>query len=941
MADAIASRILMTAVAAMLAAGPATAAVRGGRTHVELKAQKLDDALRSFAHQTGQQILFAPATVRGKWIVAIDVDDAPEAALTLILRGTGLSYTRTASGALVVTASQGNTMRTEPALIPASVQMIGDGAPPPGDPVKSAEAAAAPASDIIVTGTRAANVRAADSAAPIKVIDAETLSHVGQPNINQALAQLVPSFTAEAFGGDTANLTLSARLRGLSPNQVLVLVNGKRRHGTANLHVLGGPFQGGAAPDLDLIPPASIARIEVLEDGAAAQYGSDAIAGVINIILKKDASGGTASATAGQYYKGDGTTYAATANLGVPLGEGGFLNLTLFHRFHDYSDRNGPDSRVANRDGSLRTDLTPAQRTAYAALPGFPNVNHITGDARSRLSTIFYNAGYDFGAVQFYSFGGYGRRTARAFENFRLPDRIVASAVPGVPGDLGTPGAIVYAPQGFNPKEGLTEDDYSVTAGIKSTLAGWSTDLSTTYGRDRNTIYTYDSANASLFIDTGRTPNTFYDGSYINTEWTTNLDLVRDLDLGMAGPLTLAVGAEYRRNIYELRRGDAASTYKEGAQAFPGLLASDSGRHSRDNVAGYLDVALTPVAGMKLDLAGRYEHYTDFGDTLTGKATARYDISRAFALRGTVSTGFRAPTLAEEFYSATTVSTTDATVQLPPNSPATRLLGFDRLKAEKSTNFSAGAVFRPAPRATLTIDAYQVRIRNRIVATGTIYGSGGAINSQAVIDAIRANGNTLDPTVTYTAVSLFTNGIDTRTRGVDAVASTTNDLGALGKVTWSIAANLNKTNVTRVAGTPAPVAPQPLFSPTTISQLEKGSPSAKVILGAFWKVGPLGVTLRETVFGKTSVLYSPDGSEYTVNPVNTAGITDLEVNFRATKRLELTLGANNLFDKRPQAERLNSTGAISSGNAPYDAPNLNSPYGINGGYYYARAAVTF
>ena len=240
-------------------------------------------------------------------------------------------------------------------------------APEPG-----ANSAGPDESDIIVTGTRASGITAAESAAPIKVLDAATLQHVGQPNLNQVLTQLIPSFNAESVGGDTANLTLSARLRGLSPNQTLVLVDGKRRHGSANLHVLSGPFQGAAAPDLDLISPESIKRIEVLEDGAAAQYGSDALAGVINIILKDDDEGISGNVTGGQYYNTGGATYSGSVHIATKLGETGFVNLTLFHRFVDFTQQGGLDTRVTDDTGALKASLSPQQAALYSDDSGFP-----------------------------------------------------------------------------------------------------------------------------------------------------------------------------------------------------------------------------------------------------------------------------------------------------------------------------------------------------------------------------------------------------------------------------------------------------------------------------------------------------------------------------------------------------------------------------------------
>ena len=611
----------------------------------------------------------------------------------------------------------------------ASAQTVaGDSAP--------TASANAPAGDIIVTGTRAVGQTAArvpvtsdarqsatqggfpqtaaESTTPIKLLGAEAIEHVGQPNLNQVLTQLVPSFTAQAFGGDTANLTLSAKLRGLSPNHTLVLVNGKRRHGTANLAVLGGPYQGAAAPDIDLITPSSIKRIEVLEDGAAAQYGSDAIAGVINIILKDDAEGVSGYGTAGANYKTGGTTYAGTLHFATKLGDDGFLNATVFHRYHDFTQVGGLDRRVVDVNGNLLTtatnpSLTTAQQALYRNIPGFPYVNRINGDAKSHLTNAQLNGGYDFGEVEAYAFGTYSKRIASAYENLRVPDRIIASSVLGVGGTLGAPGSILFDPDGdnpsngFNPREGIREDDYAGTAGVKGEIAGFRWDLSTTWGQDKNKVYTLDSANRSLFIDTHFTPTSFYDGSFKATEWTSNLDLSREIDVGMAGPLNLAFGAEHRKNIYEIGSGDPGSIYKEGGQSYPGFRPSDAGRHTRHNDSVYLDVALAPIEGLKADGAVRYEHYSDFGSKVIFKGTARYDFSQAFALRGTVSTGFRAPTLAESFYSATNVSPTSAFVQLPANSAAAKLIGFNNLKPEKSTNFSVGTVVRPMPALTFTM----------------------------------------------------------------------------------------------------------------------------------------------------------------------------------------------------------------------------------------------
>ncbi|WP_375393648.1 TonB-dependent receptor plug domain-containing protein [uncultured Sphingomonas sp.] len=839
---------------------------------------------------------------------------------------------------------------------------------PPGPTPKEGAEIPQVGDDIIVTGTRAGGITAAESAAPIKVLGAETLSHVGQPNLNQILTQLVPSFTAQAFGGDTANLTLSARLRGLSPNHTLVLINGKRRHGTSNLAVLGGPYQGAATADLDLIPPAAIERIEVLEDGAAAQYGSDAIAGVINIILKSDAElGGDASFTGGSNYNTGGQTFSGTAHLSTKVGAAGFFDLTAFYRFHDFTQVGGKDRRVTDSSGNLLASLSAAQRPLYANITEFPEVNRINGDAQSNLTTLSYNTGYDFGGIQAYSFGTYSRRLASAYENLRVPDRVIASPVLGVAGSLTTPGEIIFNPNGFNPREGIRENDYAFTGGAKGMLGQFHYDLSTTYGQDKNDIYTYDSANRSLFIDTHATPRNFYDGFFKAAEFTANADFTREFDLGLAKPLNLAFGGEYRRNRYEIGAGDAASTYKEGGQSYPGFRQSDAGVHSREAESAYLDIAANPIDAWKIDGAVRYEHYSDFGSKVIFKGTTRYDFTPAFALRGTVSTGFRAPTLAESYYSATNVSPTSAFVQLPANSAAAKLLGFTNLKPERSTNYSVGTVIRPVARLTITVDAYQVAIKDRILGTGTIFSSGGgtnaagqSLNFPGVQAAIVANGNVLDPTVTQTGVNIFTNGADTRTRGVDLVLSYLTDFGDYGKVNWTISGNYNETKITKLQSAPPLVndkgqtVSQPVFDKGAQSFVQTASPRAKAVVSAFYTLEHFSATVRGTVYGTTSASYTPNGGDFYTQRIGSAFIGDVELNYKATHNIEFSIGANNFFNKKPPkfqcvvsptvqapCSTLSGVNTVVSGGNVYDAPLGFSPYGINGGYYYGRINLHF
>ena len=821
----------------------------------------------------------------------------------------------------------------------------------------AAAAAEAPvASEVIVTGTRVTGLKAEDSAAPVQVLGSDALKRVGQPDLIQSLQQNLPSFNAESFGTDTGALTLSAQLRGLNPNNTLVLIDGKRRHSTGNLHVAPGVFQGAATADLGLIPVGAIDHVEVLQDGAAAQYGSDAIAGVMNIILKKSAQGGTISATGGQYYKNGGGTGAISGNIGLPLGSDGFVNVTGEYRHHDFSHQGGADRRLFNLDGSPKAGLNAVDAAGVKNAPDYPRVNHIYGDPQTDVYNAFYNAGYSLGdGVELYSFGSYSHRKASAYENYRLPSKVIGSPVLGVRGDVTTPGELIPFPNGFNPREALKEDDYAFTGGIKGMAAGWNWDLSATYGRDKNEISTLNTANSSLFVDTHATPRDFFDGTFTSSELTANLDVNRGFDVGMASPLNVAFGLESRRETYEIGRGDAGSIYKEGGQSYPGFQPTDAASHSRNNYAGYVDFALDPIAGLKLDLAGRYEHYSDFGSTTVGKLTGRYDFNPMFALRGTVATGFRAPTLQEEFYSATNVAPTFAVVNLPPNSPAAHLAGFQNLKPEKSTNYSVGFVAHPGDGLQITLDAYQIEIRDRVVNTGTLLGlNGTTVISQGVLNAIAAHGNILDPSVSYVGIAVFTNGANTRTQGAELTANYASDFGDLGHVDWSAAVNYNETKITKLKALPAQVAnpaqnQSTLLSPTAFSTLTQGSPRQKAVLGAYWTKGKFSVNLRESFYGSVSSIIDfsgagsdPEARKFTVG---STGITDLDVGYNITDQLKVNIGANNLLNKRPPGVPNVPDGAGGvrplSGNNVYGEPAQFSPYGINGGYYYGRITFNF
>lgn len=839
--------------------------------------------------------------------------------------------------------------------------------------VTAAEAAAEATdtgSEIIVTGTRATGQQAANAAAPVTLLSQDAIAKVGQPNLNQALTQLVPSFTAQTQGTDMSNFSLSAKLRGLSPNHTLVMVNGKRRHNSAILQVISGAFQGSAAPSIDLIPPDAVQRIEILQEGAAAQYGSDAIAGVINIILKNQTSGGTAKVSAGQYYDGEGTMYSASGNVGLPLGDSGFLDLTLFHRRNDYTYVGDGQIVLQDYTGAYYSGFTGPAANWKNTL-NLKNING--GQAKSDLSIAFVNAGYDFGGVEAYAFGDVASRIGYAKQGYRHPGRICASSTVGAGGGSGTydPNTC-FAPTaltGMVPQQKVDQFEWSLTGGLRGEVDGFSWDLSTTYGYEKDDVFTTDSANRQLYLDTyaaaqltpsttdgGITPTSFYDGAFKFTQWTSTLDVKKDVELGMAEPLTIAAGLEYREEKYSIIAGEPSSYYGDGAQSFPGYKPTDAGSHGRNAKAAYLNFIAKPVSGWTVDIAGRIEKYSDFGSTQIGKLTTRYDFSDAFALRGTVSTGFRAPTLAEAYYSAANVGPTSVTAQLPPNSPAAALLGFSPLKPEKSTNFSAGMVLRPIPRLVVTIDGYYIKIKDRITGTSTIRGlvsgvqqTNPTINGQtayaAVLAALQAQGYQTTGLPNLSAAT-FVNGIDTRTWGIDFAARYPVDL-SFGKLDLSLTATYMNTKVT------ANRVPFGLFDAVAISIVERAQPKFKALLSATLTSGRFTGTIRQSYVTDATILVRPSVSGFGPYEgiVKATPLTDIELGYDLTDSVTVSVGANNLFNKKPEIPPL-LTGAafaaVTPGVSPYingsgtiNAPFNHGTYGTNGGFYYARLALKF
>ncbi|RMQ49496.1 putative TonB-dependent sideophore receptor [Pseudomonas cichorii] len=769
-------------------------------------------------------------------------------------------------------------------------------------------------STVVVTGNRGAEQRTVTSSpVPIDVVSARQLQSTGKPGLMEALSAVIPSLTLpEKTGWDASGMARAPNLRGLSAAEVLVLVNGKRRHTSATLNING--INTGAAPaDLDLIPISAIDHVEVLRDGAAAQYGSDAIAGVINVILKADTSG-TAVTHAGLGYDGKKQTVQQSLNKGFEIGDGGIVQLALDARSQN------DDNKASANGYSYEQALDRAGKSTYGGY-GTPRIN---------LLTLGYNAELPVSDdLSLYSFTTYSRRKAEQGQNFRLPT--ITNTI--TTGPNGYPG-------GYVPVWYIEEEDFQAAFGARGQLGEWDWDLSSTYGRNKAEQGTERNQNPSLGE---ATPNNFTSGTWIANELTTNLDFKRDFDIGLQKPLDLSYGFEHRREGYEVEEGDWASyanggycvapgnCASSGAQVTNGISPDEAESASRNSVASYVDVGFNPVPQWYLGTALRYEHYNQgVGATRSGKLTTRYDFTPQFAVRATVSNGFRAPSLANSLFSArsTTYGVVDGVYQsinygvLPVASEAARALGAEDLKPERSTNFSLGFTLTPTERLSLTTDAYVINIRDRITLTGTLLGD-------EVTQVLQNNGVNSTSGGQY-----FINGADTRTKGVDVVGNYSQDLGAYGSLKWTAAFNWNQTEIlnykasTNILGTPYELMDREARNLITGIQ-----PRTKLILGGDWRIDRFNINLALTRYGSYKEVN--DSGDRSLDRIYAAKwITDLDVGYDLSKDLNIAVGAKNLFDVYPRKQGVPSSTMTSS-------YGTYSPFGFTGGYYYTRLTYAF
>ena len=857
--------------------------------------------------------------------------------------------------------------------------------------------------EVLVVGSRAEGRTKLTTAVPVDVVDMKKLAAVGaQTNINQILNFVAPSFTSNTQTiSDGTDHVDPASLRALGPDQVLVLINGKRRHTSSLVNVNGTFGRGNVGTDLNAIPVAAIDRIEILRDGAAAQYGSDAIAGVINIILKNSVNKVTASFTSGanvskgsNFWTGgsDGGSIDASINYGLPLGtKGGFINFSGNFETRDWASRmkewggqvynafNVVERQVgydnaskmsyeemlnylrANDSGASDVFDAPLSESEQEAVDGGADENRLrlmrdyteyelgnrgqkrsdfnmrVGQSALRGGKFFMNAVIPVSDdAEIYAFGGLGNRNGEGAGFYRLPyqNRTFTQAYPS----------------GFLPEIHSNIGDRSLSTGIRGNVGKWKADFSNTYGKNSFRFLIKNTSNASL---QKATPFEFDAGGFSFAQNTTNFDLSRKYDNVLSG-LNVGIGAEYRTETYSINAGNENSwaTYDVngqvvtpttpadakvtdyfgrsrpgGAQVFPGFRPSNELTESRNNFAMYVDMEADVTEELLLGAAVRYEDYSDFGKTINWKATARYLVNDNITARAAASTGFRAPSLHQKYFNSTSTLFVDGIPfevgTFSNSSRIARILGIPELKEETSTSYSAGLTMKIGNNLSLTLDGYQVDIKDRVVLTGTF-----TPGSDPELQKLFADANAEKAT-------FFTNAIDTRSQGVDIVLAHNWNMPGGSSLRTTLAGTFSKTEQVGEIHTSDALKGKEstYFDETSRIYLEEGVPRTKVNLSFNYTMGKFNVFLRNVYFGEVT-----EATNNVANQQVYAGktVTDLSLSYRVLSNTTFTLGANNILDVYPD-----ETIPANQSGGRFLYSRRSQQFGFMGRYVFGRLSFSF
>ncbi|MCZ8021451.1 MAG: TonB-dependent receptor [Cyclobacteriaceae bacterium] len=803
--------------------------------------------------------------------------------------------------------------------------------------------------EVLIVGSRNANRTELNAPVPIDRLDVSTLrKSLPQYDVNQILTYVAPSFNSNRQSSSDGTEHIDpASLRGLGPDQTLVLINGKRRHTTSLLNYQSTFGNGSVGTDLNSIPVSAIERIEVLRDGAAAQYGSDAIAGVINIVLKKDTGKFLGTVNTGITSRGDGDLLQFNGSYGIDIGKkGGYLNLAT-----DIYKR-GKTNRTANHNLIIFDQSANGDFFAYAfaddsvASRQFDDnviadrkltrddFNFRVGDAQVINGGLSFNLAVPLNedkTREIYSFGGFNYRNGEGNGFRRLPsetNNVVLSIFPN----------------GFQPSTISNIYDYSLVVGFKERLAqDWLLDISNTFGTNRFIYKVENTNNASLGVNS---PTKFNAGGHQFRQNTFNVDVSRYFK-NVASGLNLAFGSEFRYDEYSIIAGDENSwrnyglvqnpdeTFDNptgvsgGSQSFNGFTPSSAGTNNRNNWSAYVDTEINFWNKLDVGAAIRYEDYSDFGNTLNGKLTTRLALTEQLAIRASASTGFRAPSLHQQHFSyASTNILPDNTLGqsgfFTNDSPVAKALGIPTLKEETSVNISTGVTFNANDNLTISVDAYQINVDDRIVLTGSF----GVDPFGGPVPEIQA---LLEPFQVSTA-RFFTNAVNTTTRGIDVVISNTSKIGA-GKLQTTLAANFNETEVDDELNIPTALVGQEdiYFSPAERSLLETNIPKQKITLGLDYSINRFQFLVRNTYFGRVT----RDGFPFGIRQEhNGRTVTDVSLTYSISDKISATIGANNVFDIFPERQAYANSYFGVFQYAPVQM-------GSNGAFYFSRINFTF
>ncbi len=934
----------------------------------DIKAQRADLALIEFAKQTDQTVIFSFDLAKQYQAQSVFGFYTKLDALDAMLKGTELDAVVDQNGLLSIKLKQinrkDNNMKNLSGISAAVVPLL---LASNTQAVAADQAAQENIEKIAVVGSRVAGRSVEDLPVPVDILSAEALENTGQTEVGRMLQAIAPSFNFSSSSiSDGTDALRPATLRGLGPDQTLVLINGKRRHQASIIHINTSVGRGTAGTDMNAIPAASIKRIEVLRDGAAAQYGSDAIAGVINIVLKDAEEGGKAAINYGEYSEGDGETVNIDFNKGFALGDEGYLNTTINYRDRAPTNRAGLHGScqfygcTELEDGTLLAG-DPRELTA-------PRDTFRIGDADSQQFALTVNTGYELAGGELYGFITYSNRENESAAFFR--HNANASGNPVLQDGDAT------IPMGFLPKINTVIDDVSYNVGFKKSFDNdASIDLSYTYGENSIDYTTSDTINGSyanylryeqgLTADEIRTtiPRSAYAYGLELSLQTLNLDYTKDYE-----HFSLALGAELRTDEFRILEGseyayrdydtvDGVSIYAglndgigsvdaaSGAQGFGGSDPASSVDESRDVISFYLDAETYVIDDVIISGALRYDNYKGFGDTVNFKLAGNWSITEDVSLRGAVSTGFRAPSMQQLYFN--NVSTqfvvgpngdliAEQVGTFRNDSTLAQSIGIPKLKEEKSQNRSLGIVYNVTDNINLTIDYYAIDIDDRIVISNRL-GKGLSDTLDAALESAGAG-----------AGQFFLNGADTETEGVDLVA-TWNTEGLGGTLDFTFAANFTKTDVVDLftpAGSGLETIPvEDVFSAQETSIIEEWQPEDRINLSALYRLEDWTVNLSLNRYGEYTV---EDGGRQTYGAEI---LTDVKVNYFFNENLSFNIGANNLFDVYPDKNTIGNSrsGTIvdANGNTIVSSPGVftysrrSAPFGFNGAYYYVGAEYKF